>query len=344
MDDSIDDLLPRFLAGECTPDEWAFVAEWMEAAPSRRAYVESLGDIGAVVRGGDRDSDRLIESAWRETRARMAGTPAGGTHAGRSRSALTSTPARRWRTAAVAALGLGIAFVAGSLTHRPAPSRPGREFVTAAGQRLSVTLADGTRLTLAPASRVRVPVDYGRDARDVDLKGEAYFTVAHDAARPFAVHTREAVARDIGTAFDMRAYSEDSVARIVVTEGLVSAGPAAGADRERPLRIGDVATVDNRGVAVTHDADLAPYTSWTTGTLTFRDARFADLVPELNRWYDLDIQIPSPALRNRRVASRFEDAPVDQVLGSLATITGARYDRHGHTVMFVPAATPHTTH
>ena len=62
----------------------------------------------------------------------------------------------------------------------------------------------------------------GGGTREVELEGEAYFAVVHDAARPFAVRAHGAVATDVGTAFDVRAYPEDAGARIAVTEGAVA--------------------------------------------------------------------------------------------------------------------------
>ncbi len=227
-------------------------------------------------------------------------------------------------TSVLIAIGAAIAI---GLSRRGADSTAAaRQYVTGAGQRLSVTLVDGTQFTLAPASRLRVPIAYGSRARDLELDGEAYFAVVHDAARPFAVHVRGAVARDIGTGFDVRAYGVEPV-QVAVVEGEVAVGGSN-------VRAGDVATVGAKGVTVTHADDVAAVTAWTHGTLAFRDATLASVVAAVARWYDVDIHIPDQALNDRRLTAEFRDAPLDQVLGSLAVSVNARYVRTGRVITF----------
>ena len=72
---------------------------------------------------------------------------------------------------------------------------------TKRGERLSRGLPDGTRLVLAPGSTLRHSSRYGSDERVVSLEGEAAFTVAHDAKRPFTVRTTRGTIRDLGTRF-----------------------------------------------------------------------------------------------------------------------------------------------
>src|SRR5206468_9531820 len=67
----------------------------------------------------------------------------------------------------------------------------------------------------------RFPAQFGQ-VRDVYLDGEAFFEVAHDARRPFAVHTARAVARDLGTRFNVRAYRDAADVVVAVAEGAVA--------------------------------------------------------------------------------------------------------------------------
>jgi transmembrane sensor len=231
--------------------------------------------------------------------------------------------------AAIVVVALGVSLlVVRSVSHHAVLPMPGREYATAAGQRLSVTLMDGTRLTLAPASRVQVAADYGRPAgaREVALEGEAYFAVAHDAVHPFAVRAHGAVARDIGTAFDVRAYPEDVGARIAVTEGAVAVSTAQ-------LHAGDVATVTNSELIVEHQADVAAMISWTAGRLTFENTGMGDVVRELGRWYDVELRIATPALEAQHITATYTNQPIDAVMQLIAHALGATVERHGRTMV-----------
>jgi transmembrane sensor len=254
--------------------------------------------------------------------------------------------------AAAIVVALGVGLTVRSLSHHTAPTSAGREYATAAGQRLAVTLVDGTQFTLAPASTVRVRAGYGRGSgsRQVELEGEAYFAVVHDAAHPFAVRAHGAVARDVGTAFDVRAYPENVGARIAVAEGAVAVTVAGGCPlagrRSRPApvageggpcsadaRAGDVATVASGAVAVEHGADIAALTAWTQGRLVFRKTPLADVARELSRAFDLTITVGDSALGSQRITASFDDQSADQVLEDLAAIVGGQFERAGRAVV-----------
>ncbi len=257
----------------------------------------------------------------------------------------------RWGAGVALVVAVGISVGLGVMPHGARGiEAPGREIATAAGQRLSVTLVDGTQVALAPASRVRLAADYGRDAgvRDVELEGEAYFAVVHDVAHPFAVRAHGAVARDVGTMFDVRAYPEDVGVRVGVAEGAVAvtvtggcpARTGAGAPGEvraelcdAEARAGDVVTVANSEVAVEHQADVAAMTSWTAGRLTFENTGMGAVARELGRWYGVEIRIATPALEAQHITATYTNQPVDAVLRLVAHALGATVERHGRTVV-----------
>ena len=339
--------LAAYWAGECGPTDAGEIERWIAAHPERAelvARLKLLWDAHGV--GGPTVDAAAVDSAWHafqrvaaaESRApRPAHRPE---IAPRRVGRIGTESGKTWRSSAIAAallvaLGLGLAIRAGtrgaSLTSR------GHEYATVAGQRLSITLADGTRATLAPMSRLRIAADYGREAgtaRDVELDGEAYFAVAHDAAHPFAVHAGGAVARDVGTTFDMRAYPEDVGARIAVAEGAVAVSRAA--VRAAPLgtliTAGAIATVSKDGVAVEHGADVASLTGWTRGELVFQDAPLRDVILELARWYGADIRLGDPAIGERHVRGTIRDESVTAALDLVVQAVGARYERRGGRV------------
>ncbi len=250
-----DDLLSRYLAGQCTATERARVREWLAGDPSRHTTLEAFTRALAEPESQMR-AESALGAGWARVMAKIgvvegpSWPAAGGADDLRADADRTENPAvvrprpgarprlwprgvggrHVWHGAAIAAsvlLALGIGLGLGIRRHRAGSSvATGREYATAAGQRLSVTLVDGTQLTLAPASRIRLAADYGQGTRRVELEGEAYFTAAHDAAHPFAVRAHGAVAHDVGTAFDVRAYAEDAGARIAVAEGAVAVSTA----------------------------------------------------------------------------------------------------------------------
>jgi len=341
MDDHIDwPVVVRYLGGECTPAEHAALEAWMSAAPDRRAYVESLrrlNDTWAQLAG---PFDSAV--AWRDLEGRL------------SRGAKRPTPAsryfhprgipHRWSlglgamgvagaiVVAVVALGYGVAVSHGRLL----PRSVDREYRTAAGQRETVRLPDGTQFTLAPASTLHVPLEYGSQTRAVTLEGEGFFTVVHDARHPFSVRAGNAVATDVGTAFDVRAYAGDDAVRVAVAEGQVDVAIQRRAARRSPLRVHDVATISDTSILVTHDVDLVSLTAWASGRLEFHDTPLRDVARELARWYDLEVEVPSGPTGDLPLTGAFTTEPIDNVISVIASTLGVRVQHRGRTVRFLP--------
>ncbi len=231
-------------------------------------------------------------------------------------------------TTVVAVLGIGLSLH--GLRHDGHLASSGREYATVARQRLSVTLVDGTRFTLAPASRLRVVSD-----RTVDLEGEALFTVMHDEARPFAVRAANAVVTDIGTEFNVRAYMGDNAVRVAVAAGQVCVGTRSGRCNQS-LQVGDFAAVSDTGVVVTHGADIAAITAWTQGRLVFEDTPLPEVTRELARAFDLDVTVTDSVLAAHHVTASFGSESPDEILSLVARIVGADVRRSGRRVILVP--------
>jgi transmembrane sensor len=322
--------LDRYLAGTATAAEVAAVEAWITGRPERAALLETLRTVGRDETVTPLTLD--VERGWAEARARMR-------RAGRERRSKSREVAgRRWVTVAslvgiAAALVVGVYF-GGAAIHVPWSERvgAGREYVTAAGQRESIVLPDGTRFTLGPASRLRLAADYGVSARRVSLDGEAYFEVVHNARRPFVVAARNAVTEDVGTRFVVRAYPGEPGVRVVVAEGAVAVSGSV-------LGRGAIGVVNGQGqLAVTRGANVDAYLGWTRGELSFVNTPIREVLADVGRWYGLDVQVTDSGLARGVLTAAYGDESLDDVLHSLALALGARLERDGSRVRFVPMA------
>ncbi len=337
-------LLDRYFAGEATAEECEAVCRWVSGHPDRAAHLDVLRCAPSA---SPPPPPLDVDTFWTTVEARTTALPDPVVQ----RARRAATPSRPWRPGvgggaglpwvAIAAsilVALGVGLTVGSVRHGSHSAWTGHEYATAAGQRLSVVLLDGTQLTLAPASRLRVAADYangGARSREVELEGEAYFAVAHDSAHPFAVRTRHVVARDVGTAFDVRAYPEEPAVRVVVMDGAVSLGNAIpGRGTRHLLSSGMLGDVDRGGVThVTAGVDVERYRTWISGRLTFHDTPLRDVARALSRWYDLDVQIADSSLGGRILTTTFGDEPIEEVLQVVAGTMDVRVQRMGRTVV-----------
>jgi transmembrane sensor len=338
------DLLDRYFCGQCSPAEAKAIERWAERSDSRRALLASLRRVWELTGAVPEQFD--AHKGWSVIRAKLP-------HRARVLAPMQwqrKQPVRETRRLAlrvaaailVGAVGLGVWWdgrsIVGHFAGRKAAAS--REYVTARGQRGMVMLTDGTQAWLNVGSRLRVGAEYGIRARDVYLDGEATFIVQHDAAAPFRVHTVNAIAEDLGTEFVVRAYAEDSATTVVVVAGAVTLlSGARPAGRGVTLTRGQLGAVDRRAfLTVEHDVDVDAYRGWQEGRLQFDDVPLADVVRELERWYDVRITLGDSALGRVPVKATFMNQSVDDVVDIIARSIGGRYAHDGRTIrLFVPA-------
>jgi transmembrane sensor len=215
------------------------------------------------------------------------------------------------------------------------------EYTTAAGERRTVRLPDGSTVALGVSSTLRTRSGYGDGAREVELTGEALFTVDHDEARPFRVHVGGTVVEDLGTEFAIRSYAAGPGAsaelRVAVSAGSVAVRRGTSADTAVVLQPRDVATLDTAGaLAVRRGVDVSPFTAFATGRLIFVDTPFRDVIAELERWYGVEIRVTDAAMLDRLYTATFERETLDAVLRTIALSLDVRFERNGNEVEFMP--------
>lgn len=321
------DTLARYVAGEGTAAERALVARSLEERPERARLVDVLAQVGRADEPAAPTAAE-VEVALATVRSRAKDDALADTATPRVSMVALDSYRRRWRVARFAAAAAVLVVAGASLLWRAeskgaASSVTPVTFATAAGAIDSLTLSDGSRVLLGPGSHLALGAHFGQAAREMTLTGEARFTVVHDAARPFVIHTIAATVRDIGTVFSVHSDAADG-ARVVVTEGSVDVQASSGAAHQT-LAAGDVAVIDRAGgIEVKRAAAGADDLAWTQGRLVFRDASVAQVTADLKRWYGVDVQVDS-VFAKRPVTANFDRglsaADVTKIVA--ATIGGA---------------------
>jgi len=322
----------RFLAGESSAQESARVEHWFAAHPGDAELVSRLEASLESVAAAGVD----VEGALARVRQRMERA------AGAPRLSVVADTRRRWyawpAVGLLAAAALLFTFV--SLHRAPSAAATSRTYATGTGQRDSALLADGSRVILGPRSRLTVPSDYGTAARSVELTGDAYFDVRHDAAKPFSVRVANAIVEDIGTVFTVESDAHDTTT-VSVLAGSVRLRATNGA-ATTTLAAGDRGSLTASGNVRADRAAVVPADSaWTHGVLVFRDASIRRVAGELRRWYGVDLSVADSSLLNQPLTATFRgNDPVDQVLRNIALAIGGRVERQGGSATLYSSSGP----
>ena len=197
-------------------------------------------------------------------------------------------------------------------------------FATAIGENRSITLRDGSLLTLNTNSLVEVTIS--DQVRQLHLRrGEAHFEVAHDTARPFTVSTDAHAVVAVGTAFNIRLKPAGAM-EVLVTSGKVRVmGNGQSAPAEPLVAAGQLLELNSDGTQRVRQLDAATVESrlaWRRGVLIFEGETLASALDELSRYMSTRIELADPALGARRIAGYFPTSDLNALFGSLRNYYG----------------------
>jgi len=193
------------------------------------------------------------------------------------------------------------------------------------GQRATTTLGDGSKVTLGADSRLILPANFGAEMRAVKLEGAAAFTVAEAAEHPFQVRAGNAITTATGTLFDVRAYPAEPAVTVRVRDGQVAV--RVGDDsRKLSAREALVVTKDG-GMREPSAAALEEAVGWVDGRLAFAGRPLREVLPELKRWYGINLTVSDPALLDRRVTM---SAGIDSSRDAIAALESSAGLKFGY--------------
>jgi transmembrane sensor len=235
---------------------------------------------------------------------------------------------------------------------------PAIQYACKPGERKSFQFPDGTQVILNAESEIILNNHYGQKTREVFLKGEAFFEVQHNKNVPFIVHTASMDVKALGTAFNVKSYSNESKTETVLIRGLVEVTLKKDNNRKLLLHpeekvlwkeskttrvptalasgkksddeqgiIQPVKKLDNGGFK-----ELA----WVQNNLAFEDESFEEIAYQLNRWYNVNMQFASDDIKQFHFTATFKKEKIEQVLDILKASKkfNYRFDDNGSIVIY----------
>ncbi|NII81137.1 MULTISPECIES: FecR family protein [unclassified Pedobacter] len=161
---------------------------------------------------------------------------------------------------------------------------------TPKGGQYRIVLNDGTIVWLNAASYLRYPLQFNGAERKVELAGEGYFEVAHNAAKPFIVVTAKQEVQVLGTHFNISAYTDESVIKTTLLDGSVKVINKQGKKEtgQKYLKPGEQSVLMDGSWSV-REVDAAAQIDWKNGRFIFKDEDLKSVMRKLARWYDIEV-------------------------------------------------------
>ena len=300
------ELLKKYAQGKCSKEESALVEAWMESSDEG---VETLVGVPFT----DKLDQRLRSNLRRATSNKILKKEA------------VPRIKTQWLVAASLTLLIGLGLYLFMANY-------GTRYETGAGELMTVTLADGSMVTLNSMSQLDVPTGFDVDNRTLTLQGEAFFEVARDTLHPFVIETENSRTVVLGTKFNLSAYQNEGVT-LSLKEGKVSFTSIP--DKSIPPLIvlpnEEVRLQD--GELVKNTIDVSFSSAWMEKRLVFRSQKFKQVVRELERFYGLTIKINKKGLENRLYRGNHDNPSLDEILKSMAFVLKFNYKMEDGTLI-----------
>jgi transmembrane sensor len=158
---------------------------------------------------------------------------------------------------------------------------------TPRGGQFKLTLPDGSEVWLNAASSITYPTAFVSNERKVEISGEAYFEIMHNAAKPFKVSVNGMEVKVLGTHFNINAYNDEASVKTTLLEGSVS---LIKGDAVAMLKSGQQAQLGNsENIKVIDNVDVDQVVAWKNGYFSFNRADLKTVMRQIARWYDVEI-------------------------------------------------------
>ena len=206
------------------------------------------------------------------------------------------------------------------------------ELIIPRGGEYQLMLADGSRVQMNSASRLKYPVVFNQQERRVYLNGEAFFEVAKDSVHPFIVNVGEMEIKVYGTSFNINMFKKEGVQTVLV-EGSVGIKVLLSGE-ECMIKPGQLAEFNKEeGKIEVREVNTSLYTDWKEGIFRFENERLEDILETLSNWYNVDVFYQTPAVKELHFSGfmeRYEQ--IDSILNAITISTGVHFVIREHTI------------
>lgn len=191
---------------------------------------------------------------------------------------------------------------------------------TPKGRQFRLLLQDGTKVWLNAASSIRYPTIFAGKERKVEVTGEVYFEVAKNEKKPFHVKVNDETEIEVlGTHFNINSYADEATVNTTLLEGLVRITNKKEKAVLKPGQQAQVAGVSMQpqGIKILNDVDVDKVMAWKNGVFNFQDATLKEVMHQLERWYDIDVEYEKGIPKFEFFGKMSRDLSLSEVLRGL---------------------------
>lgn len=335
------ELLAKVKSGEASPEEQLELNQHLSVSPGDLDLVKQIDACWELpMQAASAPAGQEITTAWDRMRYKMS-----------DRQQQVEPPENRRKVRRmvkyVTAIAACLILITGggwwwrSLQVKALPQKS--IVSTKNGCKSTIELPDGTQVWLNAGSRIKYDENYGKENRELTLTGEAYFDVVHDAKRPFILHTGKMDIKVLGTAFNVKAYPGDGITEAALIRGSIEVTFPDRPQEKLILKPRDKISIVNKKTDTTKSTARVSYatgeerpsimvssiqyapadsaiieTAWVNNRLIFRRKTFEELSKDIERWFNVTIQVKDTAILSKQFTGTFSNESIADALDALS--------------------------
>ena len=317
MDQQITALFRKYLSNSATADEMKELDEWIASNEDFHDWLENQVDNSSAEMDAEKQADilaKIHEKIAVQSKQKFV------------------LPGWAKTVAAVALIVLMAVSAAIYFRSNQPNMIQYAEIGALRGQKASVTLPDGTKITLNSESTLKYSTNYNQSDRAVELVGEAYFEVAKNKKIPFVVKAGKLEIEAKGTAFNIKAYPTDNSISTTLTEGKIEVKTPLDVLNMIPNERMEYNNTDQtfRKLTLT---DAVGSIGWLNDELSFENATLAEVVANFSRIYNIDIQFASESIKEQRFTGKINNNSLLSVLRIISFTSPIRFEQKDSVVI-----------
>ena len=347
------ELITSYLAGEATGDDLVFLEAWLKADPGNRKIFDDYRKTWFALEHAK--SSLNISDEWKAFNAvhgtrytahdkdavHGTGFTVHGNDAVRG-SRFTVHGKEEEETGKVLSnryVSLGMVYrIAAIIVILLIPSifllryfsKPAQEQLTANSTIKIGTLPDGTSVTLNKGAVLDYPSSFIGNKRSVRLRGEAWFEVRHDNAKPFIILSDNVKVEVLGTTFYVNTHAGNNSMEVILNSGSVAVYFDNQIENRIILAPGEKAEINTEGEKIVKDINTDPnYRAWMTQRFVYNSEPLVNIVDGLNRVYHANLRITTPGSSYCLVTATFDHQSIESILHVLQATLDLRIINHG---------------
>ena len=330
----IENLIARYLAGEASEKEREELFFWMDNNPENKKYFEGIKFVHDKAVASHRVVKVNVDKAWQKLSAQMVQTPVE-EKTEKVTPRVISLPLykKAWfRIAASITLIIGLSALA-YLTLLTPPKAIETIALTTTDSISTHKLADNTEITLNKHSKIVYRSKKNSKKKELELTGEAFIEVHHSADTQLIVKAGETFIRDIGTAFNVKAYPNSSLIEVTVENGEVEFFTSS--NKGVMLKAGETATYDKIKKEF-KKPDLVDINaiSYKSKLFVFHNTPLSKVLQSLNSVYSEKFEIDNSSLANCSITVVFDNETPNGIADIIAETLGLQLTNTGDMFLF----------